>query len=73
MIHTFDSLDFKQAFSFAVEYYLDPTKGPAGRTNSEPRGFGATLDAFTRGKLVEIGAQRMAVNSVRLCNSTCLL
>ena len=62
MIYDFNSFDFKQAFSFAVEYYLDPTKGPAGRTNSEPRGFGATLDAFTRGKLVEIGAQRMIEN-----------
>jgi len=62
MIYPFDSSDFKQAFSFAVKYYLDPTKGPSGRTNSEPRGFGATLDAFTRGKLVEIGAQRMIEN-----------
>ena len=40
-------------------YYLDPKKATSGRTNSEPRGFGATLDAFTRGKLTEVGIKRM--------------
>ncbi len=59
MIYNFYEEDFAQAFKFAVEYYLDPTKAPSGRTSAEPRGFGAVLDAFTRGKLVEIGIQKM--------------
>ena len=65
MIYDFSEEDFAQAFEFAVEYYLDPTKAPSGRTSAEPRGFGAVLDAFTRGKLVEIGIQKQlgALNS----------
>ena len=59
MIYPFDASDFKQAFGFAVEYHLDPTKQQIGRTSAEPRGFGGVLDAFTRGKLVEIGVTRM--------------
>ena len=51
--------DFEKAFEFGVDYYLDPTKTQSGRTSSEPRGFGGTLDAFTAGKLVEIGVSRM--------------
>ena len=52
MHYSYTSNDFNNAFSFAVDYYLDPKKATSGRTNSEPRGFGATLDAFTRGKLM---------------------
>ena len=65
MIYNFSDEDFAQAFKFAVDYYLDPTKAPSGRTSAEPRGFGAVLDAFTRGKLVEIGIQQLlsALNS----------
>jgi hypothetical protein len=59
MDYTFSRRDMDQAFEFAVQYYLDPKKPPSGRTNAEPRGLGATLDAFTRGKLVEIGVQKM--------------
>lgn len=58
MHYNFSEDDFAQAFKFAVEYYLDPSKVPTGRTSAEPRGFGAVLDAFTRGKLVEIGIQK---------------
>jgi hypothetical protein len=65
VIYNFSDEDFAQAFKFAVDYYLDPTKAPSGRTSAEPRGFGAVLDAFTRGKLVEIGIQQLlsALNS----------
>jgi len=59
MHYNYTSDDFNAAFSFAVDYYLDPKKATSGRTNSEPRGFGATLDAFTRGKLTEVGIKRM--------------
>jgi len=59
MVYSFTSEDFRQAFGFAVEYFLDPKKGLTGRTNAQPLGFGAILDQFTRGKLVEIGAKRM--------------
>jgi len=59
MIYRFTPHDFKQAFGFAVEYHLDPTKQQIGRTSAEPRGFGGVLDAFTRGKLVEIGVTQM--------------
>ena len=51
--------DFNKAFQFAVTYHLDPTKQQIGRTSAEPRGLGGVLDAFTRGKLVEIGVSQM--------------
>jgi len=47
--------DFKQAFEFGINYYLDPNKNTTGRTTGEPRGLGAIIDAFTLGKLTEIG------------------
>lgn len=56
--YDFTEEDFERAFSFAVDYYL-AKKQHTGRTSGEPRGLGAILDAFTMGKLVEIGAQRM--------------
>jgi hypothetical protein len=59
MVYIFTSEDFRQAFGFALEYHLDPTKQQIGRTSAEPRGFGGVLDAFTRGKLVEIGVTQM--------------
>ena len=59
MVYSFTSEDFRQAFGFAVDYHLDPTKQQIGRTSAEPRGFGGVLDAFTRGKLVEIGVTQM--------------
>lgn len=50
--------DFERAFKFGIDMYL--SKGShTGRTSGEPRGLGAVLDAFTRGKLVEIGVVRM--------------
>jgi hypothetical protein len=53
--YIFSVLDFERAFDFAVQMYL--SKGPhTGRTSGEPRGLGAVLDAFTRGKLIEIAA-----------------
>lgn len=57
--YSFNKQDFDRAFQFGVDYYLDPSKAPSGRTTGEPRGLGAVLDAFMRGKLVEIGFQNM--------------
>jgi hypothetical protein len=51
--------DFKKAFEFGTNYYLEPTKVTTGRTTFEPRGLGAILDAFTIGKLTEIGVQKI--------------
>ncbi len=59
MIYNFTEADFKKAFDFAIRYHLDPTKQQTGRTSGEPRGLGGVLDAFTRGKLVEIGITQM--------------
>jgi hypothetical protein len=59
--HKFTSKDFDRAFAFAVEYYLSKTLH-SGRTSGEPRGLGAVLDAFTRGKLAEIAVQKMLEN-----------
>jgi len=50
--------DFKRVFEFGTKYYLEPTKNTTGRTTSEPRGLGAILDAFTLGKLTEIGVEK---------------
>ena len=58
MQYRFTPDDFERAFKFGIDMYL--SKGPhTGRTSGEPRGLGAVLDAFTRGKLVEIGVGRM--------------
>ncbi|MCS6956548.1 MAG: hypothetical protein NZM02_01725, partial [Patescibacteria group bacterium] len=51
--------DFKKAFEFGTKYYLDPNKITTGRTTAEPRGLGAVLDAFTIGKITEIGVQKI--------------
>lgn len=51
--------DFKRVFTFASQYYLDPNKNTTGRTTSEPRGLGAVIDAFTLGKLTEIGVEKI--------------
>lgn len=51
--------DFKRVFTFASQYYLDPNKNTTGRTTSEPRGLGAIIDAFTLGKLTEIGVEKI--------------
>lgn len=59
MRYDFTDDDYRKAFEFAVSYYLDPSKAPSGRTSAEPRGFGAVLDAFFRGKLVEIATQKL--------------
>lgn len=56
--YDFTEEDFERAFSFAVDYYL-AKKQHAGRTSGEPRGLGAVLDAFTMGKVAEIGVKRM--------------
>jgi hypothetical protein len=57
--YRFTHSDFNKAFQFAVTYHLDPTKQQIGRTSAEPRGLGGVLDAFTRGKLVEIGVSQL--------------
>ena len=54
---TFD--DFKRVFQFGTNYYLEPSKNTTGRTTGEPRGLGAILDAFTLGKLTEIGVEKI--------------
>ena len=51
--------DFKRVFEFGTNYYIDPTKNTTGRTTGEPRGLGAVLDAFTLGKLTEIGIEKI--------------
>lgn len=51
--------DFLEVMKFGVNYYLDPNKQTAGRTTGEPRGLGAILDAFTLGKLTEIGVKNV--------------
>ncbi len=51
--------DFKRVFEFGTNYYLDPSKNTTGRTTGEPRGLGAILDAFTLGKLTEIGVEKI--------------
>jgi hypothetical protein len=56
--YEFQSEDFDKAFSFGVDYYLSKELH-TGRTSGEPRGLGAVLDAFTKGKLNEIGVQKM--------------
>jgi len=49
--------DFKRAFEFGVNYYVEPSKNTSGRTTGEPRGLGSVLDSFTLGKLTEIGVE----------------
>lgn len=61
--YSYSQEDFETAIQFAVNYFLDPTKIISGRTTGEPRGLGAILDAFTRGKLVEIGVQKIFLNA----------
>jgi hypothetical protein len=51
--------DFKRVFDFASKYYIDPSKNTTGRTTAEPRGLGAILDAFTLGKITEIGVEKI--------------
>lgn len=51
--------DFKRVFEFGTNYYIDPSKNTIGRTTGEPRGLGAILDAFTLGKLTEIGIEKI--------------
>lgn len=51
--------DFKRVFEFGTNYYIDPSKNTTGRTTGEPRGLGAILDAFTLGKLTEIGIEKI--------------
>lgn len=51
--------DFKRVFEFGTNYYIDPLKNTTGRTTGEPRGLGAILDAFTLGKLTEIGIEKI--------------
>lgn len=51
--------DFKRVFEFGTNYYINPSKNTIGRTTGEPRGLGAILDAFTLGKLTEIGIEKI--------------
>ena len=57
--YKFTRNDFKKAFEFGVNYYIAPFKNVTGRTTNEPRGLGAVLDAFTIGKLTEIGVEKI--------------
>ncbi len=56
--YKFTKEDFERAFNFAVTFYL-AKKNHTGRTTGEPRGLGSILDAYTMGKLVEIGVKKM--------------
>jgi len=49
----------KEFFEFGTNYYIEPSKNITGRTTGEPRGLGAILDAFTLGKLTEIGVEKI--------------
>ena len=51
--------DFKRVFEFGTSYYINPAKNTTGRTTGEPRGLGSILDAFTLGKLTEIGVEKI--------------
>jgi len=51
--------DFKRVFEFGTNYYIDSSKNTTGRTTGEPRGLGAILDAFTLGKITEIGIEKI--------------
>jgi hypothetical protein len=51
--------DFIKVTEFGVRYYLDPAKNTTGRTTGEPRGLGAILDAFSLGKLTELGVKNI--------------
>lgn len=51
--------DFKRVFEFWTNYYIDPLKNTTGRTTGEPRWLWAILDAFTLGKLTEIGVEKI--------------
>lgn len=50
--------DFKRVFNFSINYHLS-NKSLADRTNGNPRGLGAIMDAFSRGKLIEIGIEKI--------------
>ena len=62
--------DFKKAFTFGINYHLDPRKTQSGRTTNEPRGLGGVLDNFVRGKLLEIGTTNIIreINHKIECN-----
>ncbi len=51
--------DFDIAFSFALNYHLDPKKSQSSRTSGASRGLGGVLDSFILGKLVELGVARI--------------
>lgn len=57
--YNLDINDFKRAFQFGTDYYIYPSKNTIGRTTAEPRGLGSILDAFTLGKLTEIGVEKI--------------
>ena len=50
--------DFEKAFTFALQYHLDPKKSQTSRTFGATRGLGGVLDSFIMGKLVEIGVSK---------------
>ena len=53
--------DFKRVFDFSVSYHLS-NKPLSDRTNGNPRSLGAIMDAFSRGKLIEIGIEKIFYN-----------
>ena len=50
--------DFKRVFDFSIKYHLS-NKSLTDRTNGNPRSLGAIMDAFSRGKLTEIGVEKI--------------
>ena len=54
--------DFKRVFDFSVNYHLT-CASLADRTNGNPRNLGGIMDAFSRGKLIEIGVEKILHNA----------
>ena len=50
--------DFKRVFDFSVNYHLN-CASLADRTNGNPRNLGGIMDAFSIGKLIEIGVEKI--------------
>jgi len=59
MEYNFDQEDLQNSFEFGLKYFLNPSKATVDRTTGKDRQFGAILDAFMTGKLVEIGVQKI--------------
>jgi hypothetical protein len=69
--YKFRNDDLHEAFKFGIDYYLGK-KNHTGRTSGEPRGLGSVLDAFVRGKLIEIAVKNW-IESFSRNNKKCIL